>query len=197
MSLNIFNVIMETAIEKNTLDLVQSLSEIYLIRSNHIESVPDPDANFELDFTNFSLKTGKSFEKIYFSPHSGNFQENENFDDPGKIYSKKIGFRIPKNRSAVTSWLRTRQNFLYSALVRSADNNWWFIEKNLRLTSMRSFPESPERYTGYEITMQGKHNEPAPLVNNVLTDTFYFQNEDGTLFMTEISGDSAGILLIE
>jgi hypothetical protein len=155
------------SIEKHTGDFVGNLTDLYLIPSTYIETIPDPDSNFELDFTDFELKSGKNFEKIYFSPQTGNFSENENQEDPGKIYSKSIGFRIPKNRSAVTAWLRGKRNMMFSALIRMADGTYFFVERNMVITGLRTIPEGSEKYNGYEITISGDHDEPSPAVNNV------------------------------
>jgi len=155
------------SIEKNTTVSLGEMIALYLIPSNYIETVPDPDDDFELDFDDFELKSGKNFEKIYFSPHSGNFTENQNQDKNNVIYNKKINFKVPQNRSEVTAWFRSRRHYFFSAIIQSADGTWYFVERNLSIGMQRVMPESSDKYNGYEISLSGVHSDSAPAVNNV------------------------------
>jgi hypothetical protein len=155
------------AIAKHTSDFLGEVSKLYLIPSDYFISDPEPDSNFEVDFETFSLKTGKSFENIYFSPRSCNFSENHSDENAGDLYNKDISFRLPKNRSDVATWLNQNRNKRWTALVMTADDTWILVSKYLKLLSKRTLPASSDQFNGWEVSITGKDKSACPIVLNV------------------------------
>ena len=155
------------SIAKHTTDFMGEVSKLYLISSDYLLEDPEPDSDFEVDFDDFSLKSGKTFENIYFSPHSGIFQETQSKENAGDIFAKDISFRIPKNRSDVLSWLYANKVKRWTALVMTADGSWFLVTKKLRLTYKRIFPESSDKFNGFEVSITGNDMIPSPIVTNV------------------------------
>ena len=143
------------------------VSKLYLISSKYVLTDLVPDSNFEVDFDDFSLESGKNFENIYFSPRSCNFSENQSIDNAGEIFSKEIGFRVPKNRSDVATWLYQNKHKRWTALVMTADGTWFLVTKNLVLKYKRIFPESSDKYNGWEVSITGKDTTASPVVKDV------------------------------
>ncbi len=155
------------SIQKNTGDFGGEMTDLFLIPTHHVNFLPETDDSFEMDFDDFDLKSGKNFENIYFSPQTGNFSENQSVEDPGEIFKKNISFKIPKNRSDVTSWLRTRKQYKFIALYRSGDGTWYYAGPQMKIQYMRVIPDSSDKYNGYEISIMGEDKDPSPVILNV------------------------------
>ena len=154
-------------IAKHTSDFVGEVAKLYLIPSSYFETYPETDSDFEVDFTEFSIKSGKNFENIYFSPQSCNFQESQSIENAGEIFNKDISFRIPKNRSDVSMWMHLNKNRRWTAMVMTADGSWYLVTKELLLKYKRVWPDTSDKFNGWEVSITGKDKTASPIVTGV------------------------------
>jgi hypothetical protein len=154
------------SIENHSGDNISEVVGLWLIPSHDVESLPQPDSDFEVDFGDFSLKSGKNFEKIYFSANSCAFTEDDKVSENGPYMDKKIVARIPKNRAEVMAWLNEHRHYYHYAVVRDANGTFYLIGDKMQMQFNRSSPKQSTEFGGYEITLACDSIMGSPHINN-------------------------------
>lgn len=153
-------------ISNHSSDNISEVTGLWVIPSHDVISFPDPDSDFEVNFGSFSLKDGKNFEKIYFSPNSCAFSENVNESENGPVVQKNIVARIPKSRSAVMAWLNEHRHYYHHAVVLDANGIFFLVSQKMSLQYNRNSPKQSTEFGGYEITLACDATEESPIINN-------------------------------
>lgn len=154
------------SIENHSGDNISEVVGFWLIPAHNVESLPLPDSDFEVDFTDFSLKSGKNFEKIYFSANSCAFTEDDKTSENGPFLSKKIVARIPKNRAEIIAWLNEHRHYYHHAVVRDANGTFYLVRDKMQLQFNRSSPKQSTEFGGYELTLGCDSDIASPHILN-------------------------------
>lgn len=154
------------SIENHSGDNISEIVGLWLIPVQDVESLPDPDSDFEVDFTDFSLKSGKNFEKIYFSGNSCAFTEDTKASENGPYVEKKIVAKVPKSRSEVITWLNQHRHYYHYAVLRDANGEFFLISDLLQMQFNRNSPKQSTEFGGYEISLACDSSSESPHINN-------------------------------
>lgn len=154
------------SIDNHSSENLSELISLWVIPVQNVVSLPDPDSDFEVDFNDFSLKSGKTFEKIYFSPNSGVFSEDTHEHRSGPFVEKTIQVKIPKTRSEVVAWLNEHRYYYHYAVIEDANGEFLLVGEKMSLKFNRVSPKSSNEFGGYELTFTCMAASESPHINN-------------------------------
>jgi hypothetical protein len=154
------------SIENHSGDNISEVVGLWIIPSQDVLSLPDPDSNFEVDFGNFLLKSGKNFEKIYFSANSCAFTEDVKPNENGHLIQKKIAVRIPKSRSEVVVWMNEHRHYYHYAVVMDANGTFFLVSEKMQMQFSRNSPKQSTEFGGYELSLSADASQESPHIKN-------------------------------
>lgn len=153
---------LNTAFEGSNLGI---LKKIRLIALGNLSSIPDLSSG-QISYPDLEFVSGSAFDEFYFTPETGYFNEQEKRTGAGKIFSKELGFDIPKIRGEVISGLKNFENRRIAALVTDG-NETSFLIFPLRILRKKQIPGQIISKNSISVFLTGESVDESPVVTDV------------------------------
>lgn len=114
------------------------IDAIYIINKNDIDifGIPALESSDPVTLTDLTLKNGKAFKKLYFTPNTGKLEEKIVGEEDGKSFEVMTEFSIPKLNKLSQELLSFVANGSFILVVKTSNNQLLVV----------GTPEIPAKY---------------------------------------------------